>query len=524
MPPVSDIFLTEVIRNGLASIAEEMTLTVLRSARSPALREAGDLSSAVTDDDGNLIAQGRDLPIHLGVMAFSVKALLSCVGKGSLAAGDVWIVNDPQSSGNHLPDVKVIRPVFLDGQLIAFCISLAHWSDVGGGSPGSYNIAATDLWQEGLQIPPVKIMIEDRIVSDVLSLIMANVRGRPEREGDLFAQIAAVRTSGDRVVELAHRFGAEVLRGAVAHLLDLSEQQIRGVIHAIPDGRYSGQDFVDGTQETGPVRVAVDITIAGTDAIFDFSRSGDAVHVPLNTTPTVVAAGVDYFLKAIAGENVYRVGGSLRPAKIVTRPGSILEPINREPLVAGNHETSNRVVDAILDAMSSVIPDQICAGGCGTAGLTIFSGRNQSGQWWTLYETHGGGEGANADRCGESVTRVYLGNMMNTPAEFIEAEYPVQVVRSAVRAGSGGRGRHRGGDGLIREYRMLTDDVKFIATFERRLTAPRGLLGGEPGLPFRIRLIRHGEEIAVTNLWQGVLNRDDSIIVETAGGGGYGVT
>lgn len=522
LPSANDVFLTEVIRNGLASVAEEMTLTVQRSARSPALREAGDLSSAITDGDGNLIAQGRDLPIHLGVMASAVKALIARVGKASLLPGDVWIVNLPQASGNHLPDVKVMRPVFCGGEVAAFAISLAHWADIGGGSPGSYNIAATDLWQEGLQIPPIRIMRQDTIVADVLSLIIANVRGAEERQGDLFAQIAAVRTGERRIIEIIDRFGAANFGAAMRDMLDLSERQIRSVIEAIPDGTYSGEDYLDGTAETGPVRIAVDITINGGEAVFDFSRSDNALAAPVNTTPSVVAAGVDYFLKAIAGERLYPTGAALRPVRIVTRAGSVLDPASSEPVVAGNHETSNRVVDAIMNAMSPAIAEQLCAGGCGSAGLTIFSGRGPRGNWWTFYETHGGGSGATAERPGNSATRIHLGNMMNTPAEFIEAEYPIEVVRSAVRGESGGAGRNRGGDGLIREYRVLADEVRFTATFERRLTAPRGLAGGEAGLPFRISLVRDGACTELPSLWHGSLKRDDVILVESAGGGGYG--
>ncbi len=521
--PENDVFLTEVIGNGLTSVAEEMTLTVLRSARSPALREAGDLSSALTDGEGNLIAQGKDLPIHLGVMAASVKALIARIGKEALRPGDAWIVNLPQASGNHLPDVKVIRPVFHREAIVAFGISLAHWADIGGGSPGSYNVAATDLWQEGLQIPPVRIMRQDAIVADVLALIIANVRGAEERQGDLFAQIAAVRIGERRILEIIERFGAEVFCIAMRDMLDLSERQIRGVIRSIPDGSYQGEDHLDGTIDSGPVRIAVDVTIRGEEAIFDFSRSDDALDAPVNTTPSVVAAGVDYFLKAIAGESIYQTGATLWPVKIITRSGSLLDPARSEPVVAGNHETSNRVVDAILNALSAVMPERLCAGGCGSAGLTIFSGRRLQGDWWTLYETHGGGNGANTEHRGDSATRVHLGNMMNTPAEFIEAEYPIQVMRSAVREGSGGAGRNRGGDGLIREYRVLVDEVRFTATFERRLTAPRGLAGGEAGLPFRVGLLRDGTRTDLPSLWHGLLKRDDVILVESAGGGGYGV-
>jgi N-methylhydantoinase B len=518
-----DLFSAEIVRQGLSSIAEEMTLVVMRAARSPALREAGDLSSALTDADGGLVAQGKDLPIHLGVMAFTVKELISVVGREGIQQGDVWIVNQPHVGGNHLPDVKLIRPIYFDSKLIGFGISLAHWADVGGGAPGSYDAAATDLWQEGLQIPPVCIMRRDRICADVLALIRANVRGDKERDGDIRAQIAALQIGDKRVGELVARMGLGEYLDCVGHIHDTSEQQMRQVISSVPQGRYSGEDHIDGDGRGGePVRIAVDVEVKGSEITFDFSRSADAIAAPLNATPYIANSAVLYVMKALSSDDMYHSDGAIRPIRVITRPGSIINPGPGSPVVAGNHETSQRIVDAVIRALSSVIPDRLTAGGCGTAGLLIFAGKHSDGRWWTFYETHGGGEGAQRERDGCSATRVHLSNMANTPAEFIEAEYPIEVLRSAIRDNSGGRGAHRGGDGLIREYRVLSDEVMLTTIFERGVVAPYGLCGGEDGERFRVTLIRGHERVPLTGCQNRILSKGDIVLAETAGGGGFG--
>lgn len=518
-----DWFLTEVVRQGLSSVAEEMTLLTMRAARSPALREAGDLSSALTDADGGIVANGKDLPIHLGVMAFTVKELIAAVGRDEIKEGDAWIVNQAHVGGNHLPDVKIIRPIFWESRLVAFAISLAHWADVGGGAPGSYNASATDIWQEGLQIPPLRIMRNNQVVSEILAFIKANVRGDAEREGDIHAQLAGVMIGDQRVKDMAQRIGLGPLLTAVSQIHDASERQMREVIGSLPDGTYSGEDFIDIRTDQGPVRIAVDIEVKGKDIVLDFGRSSDAIPAPFNVTPFIVGSAVIYLLKAMSGGEMYHSDGAFRAIAIRTRLGSILNPGVGMPLVAGNHETSQRIVDAVVRAFSQSIPDRLCAGGCGTAGLLIFAGRHASGRWWTLYETHGGGEGAHAHRDGCAATRVHLSNMANTPAEFIEAEYPIRVLRSEVRPHSGGAGRHRGGDGLVREYETLADDVTLTTIFERGVNPPYGLAGGHPGSAFRVTLLRGDVRTPLPGCQNRRLKRGDIVLCETAGGGGYGL-
>ena len=489
MKAAIDPFQLEVLRHALTGIAEEMSFVVMRAARSPLLREAGDLSSALTDARGELIAQGRDIPVHLGVMSFTVGAFLQRVPPEKLRPGDVWFTNLPELGGNHLPDVKAIRPIFSEDRLIGFAVSLAHWADIGGGWPGSYVANATESFQEGLRLPPLRLFTADGPDAEKISVIMENVRGPAEREGDMLAQMAATRTAEQRLLALCREHGTATIEGAMAALHDRSEAAMRAAIRSLPPGIFEGEDFLDDDGPGGaPAAVRVRITIADDHAAFDFSATDDAVAGPLNTTPYVTSAAVYYAMKAIAGPEIQPNGGCYRPLKVITRPGSLLHPPLEKPLVGGNHETSQRLVDAIFRAFAPVIPERLAAGGSTTAGLLIFGGAGRDGSWKTLYEPHGGGEGARHDRAGAAATRVHLTNTNNTPAEIIEAEFPIRIVRHALRRGSGGRGQHRGGEGSEREYLVLAEEMSLTTMFERRVIPPWGLAGGEAGAPFRCEL------------------------------------
>jgi N-methylhydantoinase B len=514
----------EVIRNALTATAEEMSLVVMRSARSPLLREAGDLSSALTDADGHLIAQGRDIPMHMGVMSFTVREFLKRVPKQRLTPGDVWFLNLPEVGGNHLPDVKAIRPIFVDRTIRAFAVSLAHWADIGGAVPGSYVADAVDAWQEGLRIPPLRLFTAAGPDREKLDLVLANVRGAPEREGDILAQMAATRAAEERLQQLYAEHGTDTVVAAVEAIHDRAEAQMRAALLAIPDGVYRGEDWLDDDAAGGgPVPVRVTVTIEGDSATFDFSETADATRGPLNTTPFIAAASVFYVVKALFGPDIQPSGGCYRPLRIITRPGSLLEPPPECPVVGGNHETSQRVADAVFKALEPTGPERLSAGGPTTSGLMLFSGRRADGAWTTLYETHGGGEGARHDRDGAPVIRVHMSNVMNTPAEVIEAEYPIRIECQRLRAGSGGAGRHRGGQGLHREYRVLCDDMSVTSMFERRVIAPYGLQAGESGAPFKVTIVEaSGHRYDLPGKANIRLATGDLVIVDSCGGGGYG--
>ena len=514
----------EVIRHALTATAEEMSLVVMRSARSPLLREAGDLSSALTDADGHLIAQGRDIPIHMGVMSFTVREFLKRVPRERLAPGDTWFLNLPEVGGNHLPDVKAIRPIFTQGEIVLFAVSLAHWADIGGAAPGSYFANATDAWQEGLRIPPFRLFTAAGPDREKLDMIAANVRGAEEREGDILAQVAAGRAAEIRIHQVMAEHGRSTVMAAIDAINDRAEAQMCEALEALPDGVYTGEDWLDDDAAGGaPVAVRVRVTIAGTRAQFDFSDTDDAARGPVNTTPFIAAASVFYVVKSLLGTDIQPCGGCYRPLDIVTRPGSLLDPGPESPVVGGNHETSQRIADTVFRALEATVPKQLSAGGPTTSGLLLFGGRRADGTWTTLYEVHGGGEGARHDRDGAPVVRVHMSNVMNTPAEVVEAEFPIRIECQRLRRDSGGAGRRRGGDGLHREYRVLADNMSVTSMFERRVVPPYGLQGGDSGAPFRVTIARaDGSRSEMPGKANLRLGRNDVVIVESCGGGGYG--
>ena len=521
--PVHPVTL-EVVRNALYAIAEEMSVILMRSARSPLLKEAGDLSSALTDAGGRLIAQGRDIPIHLGVMAFTVKELLKRVPAERLQEGDVWFLNLPEVGGNHLPDVKAIRPVFAGGRLLAFAINLAHWADIGGAVPGSYVPWATECYQEGVRISPVRLFSAAGPDREKLDFLLSNIRGRDEREGDVFAQYAANDIAARRLGELVARYGADTLEACFDALHAASEAQMRAALRALPDGVWEGEDWLDDDGvDDRPLCVSVRVTIRGDEATFDFTNTAPQARGPVNTTSFIACSAVYYAMKALVAPEVPPNDGCYRPLHVVVPRGSLLDADPDRPVVGGNHETSQRVVDAIFKALAEALPERVTASGPTTSGVLIFGARAPAdGRWTILYEVHGGGEGANAARDGASAIRVHMSNVMNTPTEVIEAEYPFRIEEHSLRPGSAGDGTHRGGLGFRRAYRVLAPEVTLTSMLDRRVVPPWGVAGGRDALPFRITInpgphARDFGSKATTTLRQG-----DLVLIETCGGGVWG--
>ena len=522
-PIALDPFVTEVIRHGLSAAAEEMSLVLMRSARSPLLREAGDLSSTLTDASGDIVAQGRDIPVHLGAMAYTVRELLKVHPRDRFRPGDALIYNLGALGGNHLNDVKVVRPVFVDGAIVAFALSLAHWPDVGGTWPGSYYAAATDTFQEAIRIPPIPIVTAGGLNQPVIDFIKVNVRDPVSAEGDLLGQIAATACAERRIQDLCRTHGTDVFLRTIARLHDLSEAEMREAIAALPDGIYEAEDHLDdGNPDGSPARIHVRITIAADAATFDLSGCCDRVPNFCNTTPFIAASAIIYAARLLSGRDMQQNAGALRPLTIVTRPGSICEPGWDAPVAAGNHETSMRIVDAVIRAMEHVVPHRLSAGGPTTSGLLAFAEPLPGGAWRLLYEVHGGGEGARHDRPGSPATRVHMTNTANTPAEMLEATYALRVERQTIRRNSGGKGFHDGGDGLIRSYRVLAPRMLLTTCVERMRIPPYGLQGGAPGATFRITLDRDGVTTTLPGKANLHLQENDLITIETCGGGGYG--
>ncbi len=513
----------EVVRHAVFSVAEEMRVILMRSARSPVLKEAGDLSCALTDARGRLIAQGHDIPIHLGVMAFTVEEFLRRVPPSTLREGDVYFTNDPEVGGNHLPDVKAIMPVFHRGHLVAFAINLAHWPDVGGGRQGSYVATARDRYAEGLCIPPVPLFVRGEANEPLLEMVLSNVRGRDERRGDILAQYASNAVAAARLREVFDRFGVDVVTGCLDRFLDESEAMMRAEIAKVPSGEFPGEDWLDDDGiGDAPLRIAVRVRAEGGTLHFDFAGTAPEAPGPLNATRFVTASAVFYAARALLGPEIPVNAGCYRPLILHVPPGSILNPGADAPRVGGNHETSQRVVDAVLRALAPALPDRIVAGGAGTSGLVMLSGRHQDGRPFILYEVHGGGEGAGAGRDGTNAVRVHMSNVMNTPVEVIESEYPLRVEWCELRPDSGGRGRHRGGLGLRRAYRLLCEEGELSTMVERTRIPPWGVFGGGDGAPFRVVCEREGRTVPVRGKENRDLRRGDLIVVDSCGGGGYG--
>lgn len=513
----------EVVRNGIYAVAEEMKAILMRSARAPLLKEAGDLSCALTDARGRLIAQGRDIPIHLGVMANTVKEFLKRVSPETLRPGDQYITNALEVGGNHLPDLKLIKPVFVEGHLLAFAINLAHWPDVGGAAPGSYVSWATEIYQEGLQVPPIRLFTAAGVERPVLDLILANTRGRDEREGDLMAQFACNEVAARRLLELFGRYGTATISACFERFLAESEALMRAEIARLPDGVYEGEDRMDddGIGDR-PLTIRVRVEVRGDSARFDFTGTDPQCPGPVNTTRFVTRSAVYYACKALLAPDVSMNDGCLAPLEVHVPLGTLLNPRPGAPVVGGNHETSQRVVDAVFRALGGAVPERIVAGSATTSAVLVLSSRPGAGESpYLFYEVHGGGEGGGATHDGDSGLRVHMANTMNTPAEAIEAAYPIRVETAELVPDSGGAGRHRGGLGLRRRYRVLVES-QAVTMIERCRFAPWGAFGGAAAAPCAVTLDPDTFALPARGKATIPLRAGQVLEVRTAGGGGYG--
>jgi N-methylhydantoinase B len=526
-----------------ASVAEEMGVTLGRAAYSPNIKERLDYSCAVFlgGPSPALLAQAAHIPVHLGAMPASVRAAVARCAP--LRPGDVVILNDPYQGGNHLPDITLVSPVFsrsvgqysvgqsgtdlLNTDLLNteyfLVASRAHHADVGGMSPGSMPLS-TELYQEGIIIPPIKL-VEGGVRNEaVWQLILRNVRTPWERDGDLAAQLAAHVTGAARLGEIVGRYGLpETMRQAQA-LIAYAATLTRAAISRIPDGVYRCEDALDDDgQSNAPVPICATVTVAGDTLMVDFAGTAPAVAGNLNAVPAIVESAVVYCLRCVAlallGELPMNQG-IFAPLTVLIPPGSLLDPRPPHGVAAGNVETAQRVVDVVFGALAAALPGLIPAASQGTMNNLTFGGQADS-LHYAYYETIGGGAGAGPTGDGASGVHVHMSNTRNTPVEALEMAYPIRVEAYSLRHGSGGRGRHSGGDGLVRAVRFLAAATATL-TGERRRLAPYGLAGGQPGAPGRNTLIRDGQTIDLPGKTTLTLQPGDVIRVETPGGGGWG--
>ncbi|HEY1204397.1 MAG: hydantoinase B/oxoprolinase family protein [Bryobacteraceae bacterium] len=511
----------ELFRNLLVSVAEEMGAVLRRTSYSANIKERRDYSCAVYDARGETVAMGDHMPVHLGAMPLSVRHVMNAY---RLAPGDVAIVNDPFAGGTHLPDITAVSAVYIEGveESAFYVANRAHHADVGGMSPGSMPLAR-EIYQEGLRIPPSLLVRSGRLDEDLLRLILANVRTPEERRGDLLAQCMAIRRGQTRLAEIAARYGIETVRRNMRQLQDYSERMMRAALSALPAGTYRFEDWLDddGVSKR-PVRIAVRITLDGGSALVDFTGSDLQAPGPVNANYAVAVSASMYVFRCLIAADVPYTAGLLRPIRVVAREGSVVNAQPPAAMAAGNVETSQRIVDVLLGALAAAAPDRIPAASSGTMNNLSLGGwdsfRNRP---FAYYETVAGGMGASAAAPGLYAVHTHMTNSWNTPTEALEHQYPLRVRAYRIRDGSGGAGRHRGGDGIVREIELLAP-CQLTLLSDRRRRGPYGLAGGRPGKPGRNSLLRRGRAIRLPGKVSLDARAGDVLRIETPGGGGYG--
>lgn len=518
MPEFDPIEL-ELFKNIFISISEEMGAVLERTALSPNIKERRDFSCALFNKKGETFAQGSHIPVHLGAMPLSVQASLKNI---EYEDGDLVILNHPYRGGTHLPDITCITPVFADSRLAFFSASRAHHSDVGGMSPGSMPLAS-EIFQEGLIIPPVKLLRKDQVDPHVMNLILANVRTPEERQGDLFAQIAANHKGRTRLLEIIKKYGLEKIIRYTELIQDYTETILRRTIQDMPDGRWTFHDFLDDDGITGvPVKIEAAVTINGDEAEIDFSGSSPQVQGGVNANSAVTYSAVLYVFRSLVEEDIPFNTGLMRPLRIKAPEGSVINARFPAATAGGNVETSQRIVDVLLGALYGAVPDRIPAASSGTMNNVTFGGNDpRTGKAFAYYETIGGGMGASAEYRGLSGIHTHMTNSLNTPLEAMEIYLPLRIRRYGLRRRSGGKGGNKGGDGIIREYQFLTPTQISIIS-ERRSFSPYGLNGGENGKKGRNLLISKGKKQKLGSKVNIQAQSGDILRIETPGGGGYG--
>jgi N-methylhydantoinase B len=522
----------EVFKNLYHSIAEEMGAALRRTSFSPNIKERRDYSCAVFDSSGQVIAMGDHMPVHLGSMPMSVAAAIE---QCSLERGDMVMLNDPFCGGTHLPDITLVMPVYVKTRAAKntrpthpdfYVASRAHHADVGGTYPGSMG-PCREIYQEGFRIPPVKIMRDGKIVPDVLALLLNNIRTPEEREGDLGAQIAACQTGAQRLRDICSRYGLPRTQRAAADLLDYSEQLMRAFLSTIPPGRYHAEDFLDNDGVTDKlVRIAVTIHVPDVRTAkltIDFTGSDPQVQGAVNAVEAITYSACFYVFRCLLHEDVPATAGLMHPIRVIAPPGTVVNAKPPAAVAGGNVETSQRIVDVLLKALSQAIPDRIPAAASGTMNnLTIGGMDPRTDEPFAYYETVAGGMGGRPTKDGISGVHTHMTNSLNTPAEALEHAYPLRLRRYSFRPGSGGEGLHRGGDGIIREIEVLTDAAVTLLA-DRRLHGPYGLGGGNNGAAGRTVILRgDGSEEELSSKTSVQLRKGEKIRVETPGGGGWG--
>lgn len=523
----------EVLRSGLYAVAREMKVAMMRTAASPIIHAGGDASAAIFDADMRLVAQGNDIPTMLGSAVISTRQSVEAVGRENLRPGDVILSNDVYlGGGNHQPDVQLTRPVFLDGEIIAFVMTRGHWSDIGGQSPGSYTPDTWDIFGEGIRIPPVLVYRNDEPVADIVRLIVTNTRDPASRTLDINAQYAGTYVGERRILDLVRKYGKSALSETMAESLRYSERLMRAQIALIPDGVYSGSDFIEPVGDGELIPLKVTITVEGDEILFDYSGTSPQVTGGINCPLSVTCNSTWFAVKAITDLNIPINQGCYVPVRINAPAGSIVNCSYPASVVSGNTETSPRIIDLLLRTLSQALPERViaqsnCAACCG-----IFSGddpdlarRNSMRRTYvSTIDVHAGGMGARPDKDGVPAVRVLVGNAGAQPVELIEHSAPLTIEEWSLTADTGGAGRWRGGCASRRTYRIEFDEATCTVIGERGRVAPKGLFGGCEGSRFETVVARAdgSRQSLPAKSSQVLVRKGDRVTIQPAGSGGYG--
>ncbi|WP_447969507.1 hydantoinase B/oxoprolinase family protein [Nitrospira sp. M1] len=513
----------EIMKHLFVSVAEEMGVRLQRSAYSPNIKERRDFSCAVFDAGGQLVAQAAHIPVHLGAMPLSVQA---CLQAFTFSPGDVAMVNDPYQGGTHLPDITMVSPLYSErngcARLLGFVANRAHHADVGGMSAGSMPLSE-EIFQEGVIIPPLKLVRGGVRNQDVWNLFLANVRTPVERAGDLHAQLAANTIGIHRMQGFMQRYGFEQVSQDMAALVEYGERMTRRLITELPNGLYRFEDRLDDDGMTAdPVTIMATVTIAGDEATIDFTGTDSQRTGSINAVYPITLSAVVYVFRCLLGLDIPANSGCMKPIHLVAPEGTVVNARSPAAVAGGNVETSQRIVDVVLGALAQACPERIPAASQGTMNNVAIGGWDPvRHQPFTYYETIGGGMGARPTGNGASAIHSHMTNTLNTPVEALEYAYPFRVTQYTVRERSGGQGGFAGGNGICRSYEFLQQAHVTILS-ERRTYSPYGLAGGQPGQPGRNQLQRSGEIQELPGKCRIDVQLGDILTIETPGGGGYG--
>jgi len=507
-----------VFKHLFASVADEMGVVLGRSSFSPNIKERRDYSCGVFDGQGRLAAQAAHIPVHLGSMPMSVAAALADL---ELGAGDVAILNDPFRGGTHLPDVTMVSAVWIDGKPLFHLANRAHHADVGGARPGSMSLRQS-IYEEGFRMPPVHLVTAGEVQRDVLTLLLANVRTPEERRGDIAAQRAALAAGERRLTGLAAKYGVGLLTRAAGELMDYTERMLAARLAELPPGTFSAEDVMDDDGlSPDPVPIRVRLAASGGRIKVDFTGSAAQTAGGVNANRAVTLSAVLYVLRCLLPESVPSNDGLLRPLTLVTEPGTVLDAVEPAAVAGGNVETSQRIVDVVLRALAKALPGLVPASSAGTMCNLSIGGAAANGEPFSYYETIAGGAGAGPSRPGAPGVQTHMTNTRNTPVEALEHAYPMLVTATRLRDRSGGSGRRRGGDGVVREIEVLVP-CRASLLADRARSGPPGLAGGADGRAARFRLRRKGRWEALPSKANVDLYAGDRLRIETPGGGGHG--